>query len=212
MVLTALSASVAGPTKNIDTAVSVNQQRRTPARLALRLSTAMPDSIDLSRRDEWRRRSQLGIVRMMLIAEQGKNSLHIAAGFRVRRHPAVLVDDGLAGVVRGGGKGDLAAIIRQEPAQIRQPAAHVVSDIEGVPDSESGCRVGDELHQPPSILWRSRVRVEVRLDGDDGKRKPWRYRVSRCSVFTRSAIFCFCGGRSAKGSTTACCAGSPTTG
>src|SRR2546426_9743120 len=94
MVLTALSASVAGPRKNIQTAVSVSQQRRTPMRLALRLSTAMPDSIDLSRRDEWRGRSQLGIVRMMLGAEKGKKSLHIAAGFRGRGEPAGLVVEG----------------------------------------------------------------------------------------------------------------------
>src|SRR5438093_8915338 len=161
MVLTALSASVAGPTKNIDTAVSVNQQRRTPARLALRLSTAMPDSIHLPRRDEWRRRSQLGIVRMTLVAEQGKNSLHIAASFRIRRYPVVLVDDGLAGVVCSRGKGDLAAVVRQKPAQVSQPAAHVVADIECVLDAESARRAGDELHQPPPILLRSRVRVEV---------------------------------------------------
>src|SRR5437870_7514128 len=136
MVPTALSASVAGPTSNIQRAVSTNQERPTPARLVARLSKVMPANIHLPRYDERRGRGQVGIVRMTRVAEQSKNSLHIAAGLRVRRHAAVLVDDALAGVVCRGGKGDLAAIVRQEPAQIRQPAAHVVAAIERVPDSE----------------------------------------------------------------------------
>src|SRR5206468_5177835 len=48
-----------------------------------------------------RRRDNARIIRMHFAWEQPLHALHVIASLRVRRHPPVLVDRPLAGIVRG---------------------------------------------------------------------------------------------------------------
>jgi hypothetical protein len=73
---------------------------------------------DACRRE--RRLDDLRIVRMAIAAEQREHAAHVVACLRIRRNPAIAVDDALAGVVGGRGQRDFAAVIREQPAQIRE--------------------------------------------------------------------------------------------
>src|SRR5262249_5583288 len=152
IVLTALSASAAGaPTSGRGLArIATATRLQAPLRItsARRLPAATFASL---RRDERGRRRERRVVRMTILAEQNKNPLHISTRLGVRRDAAILVHDGLAGVVRRRGKRDFPTVIRQQPAQVRQSAAHVVADIVGVFDAESRGGVRDELHQPARV-------------------------------------------------------------
>src|SRR6266567_4338830 len=140
MVMMVLSARAGTARISPENATSVVKLRRVRRALAAGRVRSVAKGIS-PWSHERRRCGELGIVRMMLAAEQREDPLHVIARFRIGRDTAVPVDDTLAGVVGGRGKRNFAAVVREQPAQIRQTPAHVVANIKCVLHAKSRRRV-----------------------------------------------------------------------
>ncbi len=118
-----------------------------------------------------RRVGDARVVGMPLVGEKTLHALHVGASLRVGRNALVAIDRGLAGIVRGDGERDPSAVVGEQPAKIGKAALQIVLDVEAIPDVESRCGRGDQLHHAARVLVRARVGLEVRLGRDDRQRE-----------------------------------------